>query len=232
MKKPFHFSWIIVFCLVYATQVSGQLKGAWKQTSSDGKTTMLVCSDDYLMIARYKEKEFLYTEGGIYTLSGGTVTYKSEFNSADTSKVGKTVSVNINFSGNKLSVEGLGDWQRTDEGKTPAAAVYRITGRMGNDNQITSMQRGARKTLKMLTDTRFQWVAINPETKQFSGTGGGSYTIKDGKYTETIDFFSRDNNRVGASLSFDYELKEGKDWHHSGLSSAGAKIYEVWSKEK
>ena len=30
----------------------------------------------------------------------------------------------------------------------------------------------------------------------------------DGKYTENIEFFSRDNNRVGASLSFDYEIKE------------------------
>lgn len=232
MKKLTPFLLTIGICFGLMFDAFCQLQGAWKQTSSEGKTTTLICSDNYVMISRYKEKEFLYTEGGVYNLSDGSLTYKSEFNSVDTSKVGKTLSFKVNFSGNKLSIEGLGDWQRIDEGKTPAAAVYRITGRMGNDNQIAPMQRGARKTLKMLTDTRFQWVAINPETKQFSGTGGGTYTIKDGKYTETIEFFSRDNNRVGASLSFDYELKDGKDWHHSGLSSAGAKIYEVWSKEK
>lgn len=232
MKKRLHLSWIFVCCLVFVSPAFCQLKGAWKQISSDGKTTMLICSGDYLMVSRYKEKEFLYTEGGTYNLSSGTLTYKSEFNSIDTPKVGQTLTFKINVSGNKLSVEGLGDWQQVDDGNTPAAANYRITGRMGNDGTITTMQRGARKTIKMLTGTRFQWAAINPETKQFSGTGGGTYTIKDGKYTETIEFFSRDNNRVGAALTFDYELKNGKDWHHSGLSSAGAKIYEVWSKEQ
>jgi hypothetical protein len=231
MKKRILISCLFVLGLCF-TVTAQRLKGAWKQTSADGKTTMLICSDDYLMISRYKEKEFLYTEGGVYSFTNGTITYKSEFNSVDTSKVGKTLNFKINFSGTQLSIEGFGDWQQVDDGNTPAAANYRITGRMGTDGNIAPMQRGARKTLKMLTGTRFQWAAINPETKQFSGTGGGFYTIKDGKYTETIDFFSRDNNRVGASLTFDYELKEGKDWHHSGLSSAGAKIYEIWSKEQ
>ncbi|MBK8310764.1 MAG: hypothetical protein IPL04_07545 [Chitinophagaceae bacterium] len=57
------------------------------------------------------------------------------------------------------------------------------------------------------------------------------YTLKDGKYTETIEFFSRDSSRVGASLSFDYSLKEGV-WIHQGLSSKGAPIYEEWSRLK
>ena len=60
-------------------------------------------------------------------------------------------------------------------------------------------------------------------------TGGGTYTTKDGVYTETIDFFSKDNSRVGAILPFEYEVK-GDDWHHSGNSSKGDPIYEVWSK--
>ncbi len=231
MKKPATFLLTIVISLGFLFNAIAQLKGAWKQTSPDGVTAVLICSEDYLMISRYKEKQFLMTEGGTYRLENNTLSYHSEFNSSDSSKVGKTLHLRTKATKNQLSVDPWGDWQLVDEGKTPAAAVYRITRRMGNDNQIAPMQRGARKTLKMLTDTRFQWVAINPETKQFSGTGGGSYTIRDGKYTETIEFFSRDNNRVGASLSFDYELKDGKDWHHSGLSSAGAKIYEVWSKE-
>ncbi|MFN3378940.1 MAG: membrane or secreted protein [Runella zeae] len=232
MKKALCFSLITLFSFINVSQAWSQVKGAWKQTSTDGKTTMLICSDDYLMATRYTEKEFLYTEGGTYSIANGTLTYKSEFNSMDTSRVGKTLNFKITLSGNKLAVENLGEWEQVDNANTPAAALYRITGRMGNDGNISTMQRGARKTLKLLTGTRFQWAAINPETKQFSGTGGGSYTIKDGKYTEIIDFFSKDNSRVGASLSFDYELKNNKDWHHSGLSSVGAKIYEVWSKEQ
>lgn len=90
-------------------------------------------------------------------------------------------------------------------------------------------QTGTRKTLKILTGKRFQWFAIDPATNGFSGTGGGTYTFMNGKYVENIEFFSRDASRIGASLSFDDHLDNG-EWHHTGLSSKGAKIYEVWSK--
>jgi hypothetical protein len=82
--------------------------------------------------------------------------------------------------------------------------------------------------MKILSGKRFQWIAYNSETGEFFGTGGGTYTTRRGKYTENIEFFSRDNDRVGASLQFDYDLKDG-DWHHSGKSSRGNPIYEIWS---
>jgi hypothetical protein len=95
---------------------------------------------------------------------------------------------------------------------------------------MAEMRPGARKTIKILSGTRFQWAAINSETGDFFGTGGGFYTFENGKYTEHIEFFSRDATRVGASLSFNGELKEG-NWHHSGLSSKGDRIYEIWSRK-
>ncbi len=88
-----------------------------------------------------------------------------------------------------------------------------------------------RKTMKILSGTRFQWIAYNVETKEFMGTGGGTYTTTNGKYTENIDFFSRDNSRVGASLEFDFEIK-GNDWHHKGFSSKGDPMHEIWSLRK
>jgi hypothetical protein len=53
-----------------------------------------------------------------------------------------------------------------------------------------------------------------------------------GKYTENIDFFSRDQSRVGMSLSFDFALTPENDWRHSGKSSKGDPIDEVWSKRE
>ncbi len=82
--------------------------------------------------------------------------------------------------------------------------------------------------MKILSGTRFQWIAFNVATKQFMGTGGGTYTTVDGKYTENIEFFSRDNSRVGTSLEFNYELKDG-DWQHSGKNSRGEPLFEVWT---
>jgi hypothetical protein len=99
------------------------------------------------------------------------------------------------------------------------------------DGSIQPIQKSPRKTLKILSSTRFQWMAINTETKEFFGTGGGTYTFKDGKYTENIEFFSRDSSRVGASLSFDGSVNNNV-WTHKGLSSRGEAIHEEWSREK
>jgi len=79
-------------------------------------------------------------------------------------------------------------------------------------------------------DGHFQWIAINPAEKGFYGTGGGHYAFQNGKYSEHILFFSRDNTRVGALLTFDGEIKDS-DWHHSGRSSKGDPIYEIWSRD-
>jgi hypothetical protein len=85
--------------------------------------------------------------------------------------------------------------------------------------------------VKILSGTRFQWIAINTHTKEFFGTGGGAYTFQGGTYTENIAFFSRDSSRVGASLRFNGKV-EKDGWHHSGLSSSGDKIYEIWNKTR
>jgi hypothetical protein len=119
---------------------------------------------------------------------------------------------------------------RLDDGSGELAGVWRITGRMV-DGKINEMPRRDRKTLKILSGTRFQWMAINPVTKEFFGTGGGTYAFKDGKYTEYIEFFSRDSSRVGSSLTFDGSLN-GDQWNHSGKSSKGEPLNEVWTKEK
>ena len=60
--------------------------------------------------------------------------------------------------------------------------------------------------MKILSGTRFQWIAYNTETKQFMGTGGGTYTTINGEYVENIEFFSRDDSKAGLSLKFNYCL--------------------------
>ena len=76
----------------------------------------------------------------------------------------------------------------------------------------------------------FQWIAFNTETFQFFGSGGGTYSAKNGIYTENIQFFSRNNNSVGKILPFNYSLK-GVDWHHSGKSSKEILFMKFGQKE-
>lgn len=212
-------------------QTAGQLNGAW-QFNENENLHHIFFQDGFYVHTVQQGKEFVATDGGNYDVKGNLITTTTLFNSADSTKVGSTTNIPFSFTTSQLTInvpEGAVTFNRVDDGKAQLAGVWRITGRM-QDGKITPIhQTGTRQTYKLLTGTKFQWVAIDPAKKQFSGTGGGSYTFKDGKYIENIEFFSRDNSRVGASLSFDGKLQNG-DWHHSGLSSKGEKIYEIWSR--
>ena len=105
-----------------------------------------------------------------------------------------------------------------------------MTGRV-RDGTTQTRTPGARRTMKLLSGTRFQWIAYNVETKEFFGSGGGTYTTADGTYIESIEFFSRDDSVSGRSLEFDYELVEGA-WHHKGTSSKGDPMHEIWTTRK
>lgn len=214
-------------------QTQNDITGAWQLTEGD-KTHHILVQDGLYFHTVHQGDQFLMAQGGlIKKFDDKTLAASTWFNSADSSKVGSKIKIPFSVSATQLSLTIDGNevaFNRVDDGKAPLAGVWRITGRMQEDGKVAQIhQTGTRQTLKLLTGTKFQWVAMDPAKKQFSGTGGGSYTFKDGKYIENIEFFSRDNSRVGASLVFNGKLEKG-DWHHSGLSSKGAKIYEVWSK--
>lgn len=200
----------------------------------DGKVmkNVVIFSEGYQVSSWYEAESgaFVSTNGGKWSLAGTTLTETVEFDTENPDRVGATVSFEIDLSKKELKVKG-GDmaWSRVDSGKPGAlAGAWLMSGRIRDGEMQPRNTDLPRKTMKILSGTRFQWIAYNTETKQFMGMGGGTYTTKNGKYTENIEFFSRDNTRVGAALEFTYELKEGA-WHHSGNNSRGEPLYEVWS---
>lgn len=227
----------IILCLpLWSIAQPGLIQGAWQLTGQGdpGETAMMIVADQYMAIAVYNEThpQFIRTYGGSYRIEGGKCILRLDFDTKDTTAIGTDIPYNMTLAGNKLTLEHQAKvtWTRVDEGAAPLAGCWRITARAGNDGNMNPMQPGPRKTLKINSATRFQWVAINPSTKQFFGTGGGKYTFSDGKYTEFIGFFSRDNSRVGSQLAFDARVGEGK-WYHSGKSSTGNPINELWEKQ-
>lgn len=214
--------------LIVSAQKNKDLIGAW-QRSHQGNQQSLVFTAGYWSFTEYniEEKKFIGTIGGSFEISGSEFAYVVEFNTLAEFENYKPLEGKVKIGSIKLAI-GNKDWKRTDNG-TPGdlQGTWLITGRK-RDGKIVSRTPGARKTMKILSGTRFQWIAYNSETMEFQGTGGGTYTTADGKYTEHIEFFSRDDSRVGASLEFNYSLEDGA-WHHSGKSSKGQPIYEIWS---
>lgn len=229
-----HLLSLLLLSFLTTMTFSQSINGAWKR-DLDTAVQYITIIDDYFSSATFSitDKKFINTRGGTANFADNKLSGVIEFNTANKSEVKSAYVYNVKLKGKKLSlsIDGISkDWERVDDGSDALSGNWKITGRE-QEGKMVSMRPGARKTIKILSGTRFQWAAINSETGEFFGTGGGNYTFKDGKYTENIEYFSRDASRVGASLSFDAALKEGK-WHHSGLSSKGDKIYEIWERGK
>ena len=208
------------------------VSGAW-QLSNGGVNERLVFEDGYCAHTVFNQagKQFRYTRGGTTQFGNDSLHITLEFHSDNKAAVGKKVSTYLKANKNVLVTRFNGKeqrWSKIDKGTTPLRGYWRINGRKEGES-MNEIPLRPRKTIKLLSGSTFQWAAINIETGEFFGTGGGEYTFKDGKYTEHIQFFSRDNSRVGASLTFDGKVENGV-WHHSGLSSKGDPIAETWIK--
>lgn len=235
--------YLLLPLLLLAFFVHGQqIDGAWKLTQQNGKAVtdkeyIKIYQDGYFAFGAKEvgSNKFISAGGGNYSLDGKTYYEILDFYTPNPEWVGKTTKFGVDVKGNKMTItlnEGSNKmeetWEKVGDRNDALTANWVITGRK-QENEIRRSTPGARRTIKILSGGRFQWVAFNSETKEFMGTGGGTYTADNGKYTESIEFFSRDDSRVGAKLSFDFQVIDG-EWHHSGLSSTGNPIYEIWSK--
>lgn len=226
-----------LFCLAFTYGSNAQsLIGAWEMeyptvTGEKIKTIMTFTKGYHCTTVFNTETgEFISTQGGSWELKGGTLFQKVEFDTEYPESVGTETILKISLSDSVLSLEETGEkLNRIDDG-TPGEleGAWLMSGRQVDGKFQSRSMDTSRKTMKILSGTRFQWIAYDTDKKQFMATGGGTYTTKDGEYIENIEFFSRDNSRVGMSLKFNYEVTNG-DWHHTGLSSKGDPIDETWS---
>lgn len=229
------------FILLFSTLplTAQSLLGAWEaEMTLDGQKlrNVVIIAEGYQVATFYDAETgaFLSTNGGTWNLEGTNLSETVEFDTETPERVGTTSSFEIILSENELRIKDAGDmvWKRIDDGTPGAlAGAWLFSGRK-RDGEIQRRDTNRpRKTMKILSGTRFQWIAYNTETKEFKGTGGGRYTTENGRYTEHIEFFSKDDSRVGAQLGFDYELKDD-EWHHSGLNSKGLPMYEIWKRRE
>lgn len=218
------------------------LEGAWEIETLNGEALghrgVFLIQEPYAFYTEFnvEKKTFVGSRGGMIEIIGNKISFKAEFDTWAEAQIGVTYQITATLKGAQVSLDFKADDQafnmtlnRLDNGSGDLAGAWRITDRMRN-GEMSAMTLGARKTIKMISGTRFQWAAFNSETKQFSGTGGGTVILENGKYNEHIEFFSRNPDRVGADLSFDFKV-DGNKWDHSGKSSTGSPIREIWTKQ-
>ena len=228
---------VLLICTFLSFGIKAQsVIGAWEgyHTSEEGEKlkSVVIFSDGYQVLTTYNADtgKFIHSNGGTWKLDGDTMTEKVGFHTDNSERVGTEVSFEVYITETTLKIVGSDrEFNRIDSGVPgKLQGAWLMSGRIRNGvTQVRDTNR-PRKTMKILSGTQFQWIAYNVETKQFMGTGGGTYTTINGEYTENIEFFSRDDSKVGLSLKFNYSLIDGK-WNHTGFSSKGEPINEIWS---
>ena len=227
---------LLIFTLLSISINAQSFVGAWERyhTSEKGEElkSIVIFSDGYQAISTYNAKtgKFIYSNGGTWKLIGDSITEKVEFDTDNPERVGSEVTFKVEITDSSMRIVGSEmEFQRIDNGKPGELnGAWLMSGRIRDgEKQLRDTDR-PRKTMKILSGTRFQWIAYNTETKKFMGTGGGTYTTTDGKYSENIEFFSKDGSKAGLSLEFNYELINN-EWRHKGLSSKGDTINETWT---
>lgn len=231
------------YTLVYASLFLG-LQSVWSQIPTGVYTTdieqvrhEIKIDEGYFIYSEYQTSPaaFIRTLGGFVQIEqtsvGSKLVVLLEFNSNYEQDTIRQLSMVANMEGETLELDWFQKLTLSPVKKTAQDldGQWLFATRGPDKGQERRGEANTRKTLKFLLDGRFQWIAYDTEGFQFKGTGGGNYTSVDGIYTENIEYFSRDNARVGASLEFNYEVK-GADWHHTGNNSKGEPMYEIWSR--
>lgn len=229
-----YFSTALCLFMVFnvAAQISPGIYLAEENVDQQTVQHKLTISDTYFIHNEYQQNpaKFIRTWGGFYTISKDSINVRLEFDSQYDIYSKSEENISYKLEGNKLMV---GDpsltYFKQNKSNQELDGFWLFATRGPDTGQERRGDENPRKTLKVLLDGSFQWIAYNTESFKFFGTGGGSYKAENGTYTESIEFFSRDNSRVGADLQFTYKL-EGDDWHHTGKNSRGEPLYEIWSK--
>ena len=239
---------ILTFTILLSFIINAQNPvGAWERihTSKNGEElkSIVIFSESHQSISIYESKtgRLVHSNGGTWELKGKTMTEVVEFDTDNPERVGSAVVFDINIDDEFLEIVGSEmKFSRLDNGAPgDLNGAWLMSARIRDGKKQERDIFRPRKTMKILSGTRFQWIAYNTETKKFMATGGGTYTTLKGKYKENIEFFSRDNSKVGLNLEFDYEiliktddkkLVSQKNWYHKGFSSKGNPINEIWTQ--
>lgn len=103
-----------------------------------------------------------------------------------------------------------------------------ISYKSSKDSVFTIMQAPDR-AIKIFTPTHFTFAYFNPVNKKFEMSGGGTYTLQDSLYVETVQYFSLDNALVGKSLTFTLQLNTDTLYQLRMLRN-GTTMKEYWKK--
>lgn len=88
-------------------------------------------------------------------------------------------------------------------------------------------------TYKHVTPVGFIWLSHDKATGKVFRAAGGTYTVRDDTYTETVEYGMSSDFEVVKNAQHAFTAQVDTDtWHHTGKLANGTTIEEVWERVK
>src|SRR5690606_22095671 len=124
--------------------------------------------DGYSSHIEYENNKYIRTWGGPFKSSSDSMAIQIEYDDTKQQEIGMEKKIHININKNEI-IYGDVVYKRQKAAIQPLDGLWRITGRV-NENKMSTIPLGDRKTIKILVDVFLQWIAINPKEKGLDGT--------------------------------------------------------------
>jgi len=125
----------------------------------------------------------------------------------------------------------LAQQQPTTGGGAHLGTWELVATKYGNAKEFSDYPKEHRR-LKMLTATHFTWVDYDPESGNVNSMAGGPYSLKEGVYTETVEFIGKGmETYLGKKQTFTIKV-DGDKLSQSCQLSDEMKIEEIWRRVK
>jgi hypothetical protein len=108
------------------------------------------------------------------------------------------------------SIQGTWKMVSSQYGKNPVETL--------KENQVS---------LKTFTRTRWSSAGFDKQTNKISSNCGGTYTLKDNQYKETVEYYSWGDEAIGKTFTFTLEMENGKLHQKGFMEWKGDKQYLI-----
>jgi hypothetical protein len=107
--------------------------------------------------------------------------------------------------------------------------VWRIVGIGGHETGV--FQKPPYDEYKIMSAGHYLWLSFDPATGKRLRSGGGSYSIQDGKYSAKIECSSSEDLRSVIGREYTGTCRvEGNKWFHFGKVPTGGGFDELWER--
>ncbi len=187
-------------------------------------------------------RQLLAVSGGTWALDGDNYVESCEF-ASDTHQHlrGKTYKYTVTVTPRKWDIKGVPGtdidvdevWNRLKpDGGDKAKAEVPGAELLGTWEGAIDPVSPAFRILKYVTATHWTWALFDRENKMVLAAMGGTWSLKGGKYVETVDFTTDNFAQLrGRSNHYGYEVRDNRWFIRRGPELKGARE-EVWKRVK